>query len=151
MPTASSASSSGFSYDSMLDPACTRPPGMRLVLPDYDRRRVRAGILHFGVGVFHRSHLACYADQLLHCADTEPDCLNWGVCGVGIRPSARAAYEAFKAQDGLYSLIALGPDGGSTVRIVGSLVDFVVRARAAHAAVPQARARRHALCQLHHH
>jgi mannitol 2-dehydrogenase len=56
-----------------------------LPVPGYDRSRVRAGIVHLGVGAFHRSHQALYLDRLLAAGQGE----EWGICGVGVLPADR--------------------------------------------------------------
>jgi len=48
--------------------------------PGYDRSRVTAGIVHFGVGGFHRAHQAMYLDQLM----ARGEALDFGICGVGV-------------------------------------------------------------------
>ena len=92
-----------------------------LKVPAYDRDQVKTGIVHIGVGGFHRSHQAFYTDQLLH----QPDQADWGVCGVFLLPSDKALYEKLKAQDGLYTLIVKEFDGTLTKRVVGSLTELI--------------------------
>jgi mannitol 2-dehydrogenase len=53
--------------------------------PTYDRDRVRTGIVHLGVGGFHRSHQAMYLDRLMGVGKA----LDWGICGDGVLPSDR--------------------------------------------------------------
>ena len=50
--------------------------------PRYDRSQVKVGIVHFGVGAFHRSHQAMYLDRLMN----QGQALDWGICGVGVLP-----------------------------------------------------------------
>jgi mannitol 2-dehydrogenase len=45
--------------------------------PRYDRRQVTTGIVHIGVGNFHRSHQAMYIDTLMNGGAA----LDWGICG----------------------------------------------------------------------
>ena len=52
-------------------------------LPRYDRRRVTTGIVHIGVGDFHRSHQAMYIDTLMNNGAA----MDWGICGIGLQPS----------------------------------------------------------------
>src|SRR5512133_1062467 len=63
-------------------------PGV--AIPAYDRSRVRVGIVHFGVGGFHRAHQAMYLDRLMNAGLA----LDWGICGVGVLPSERRMAEA---------------------------------------------------------
>ena len=57
--------------------------GRSIAVPSYDRDRVRTGIVHLGVGGFHRSHQAMYVDRLLN--DGLGD--GYGICGVGVLPA----------------------------------------------------------------
>ena len=82
-------------------------------LPDYDRRAVKAGIVHLGIGNFHRAHQAVYIDRCLK-AD-----LHWGITGVSLRRSDMA--EALNPQDGLFGVVARGAAGSET-RIIGSVL-----------------------------
>ncbi|MGY1812639.1 mannitol dehydrogenase family protein [Blastococcus sp. SYSU D00820] len=90
--------------------------------PRYDRAAVRPGIVHLGVGGFHRSHQALYADRLLD-AGQSPD---WGICGVGVLPADRRMAEVMAAQDCLYTLVVKHPDGFLDARVVGSLVRYLL-------------------------
>ena len=51
-------------------------------VPTYDRSKVTTGIVHFGVGGFHRAHQAMYLDGLMN----QGKALDWGICGVGVMP-----------------------------------------------------------------
>jgi len=90
--------------------------------PTYDRNAVTAGIVHIGVGGFHRSHEACYTDDLLASADANA----WGICGVGLREADRKIADILKRQDYLYTLIVKHPDGQIVNRVIGSLIDFML-------------------------
>ncbi len=70
-------------------------------VPTYDRSRVRTGIVHLGVGAFHRSHQAMYLDRLLEQGQAQ----DWGICGVGLLPADRRTAEVMAAQDCLYTLV----------------------------------------------
>lgn len=89
--------------------------------PSYDRSAVTAGIVHFGVGGFHRAHQAMYLDRLMN----EGKALDWGICGMGVMPSDTRMRDALKASDGLYTLVVKNPDGSRDVRVVGSIIDYV--------------------------
>ncbi len=88
-------------------------------IPAYDRSIVKTGILHVGIGAFHRAHQACYADQILHL----PHHSDWGICGVGLRDADRKIVDTLVQQDGLYTLMITLPDGTTTARIIGSVVE----------------------------
>ena len=78
-----------------------------LALPSYDRSAVRTGIVHFGVGGFHRAHQAMYLDRLMN----DGKALDWGICGVGVLPQDAAMKSVMDAQDCLYTLVLKNPDG----------------------------------------
>ena len=89
--------------------------------PTYHRDRVRTGIVHFGVGGFHRSHQAMYLDGLMR----DGKALDWGVCGVGVLPSDRRMKDVMAAQDCLYTLVVKHPDGSFEPRVIGSIVEYL--------------------------
>ncbi|WP_049623220.1 mannitol dehydrogenase family protein [Frateuria defendens] len=91
-----------------------------VAIPAYDRSQLRVGIVHFGVGGFHRSHQAMYLDRLMNAGKA----LDWGVCGVGVMPEDRLMEQALKAQDGLYTLVIKHADGQWEPRVIGSLLDY---------------------------
>ena len=79
----------------------------RLPVPDYDRSLVTSGVVHLGVGGFHRAHLAMYHDRLL----SEGHGLDWGICGVGVLAADWRMKQVLQAQDGLYTLVIKHADG----------------------------------------
>jgi mannitol 2-dehydrogenase len=89
-------------------------------MPSYDRGGVGIGIVHFGVGGFHRAHQAAYIDRLLE----QGLATEWGICGVGVLPADRRMRDVLRAQDGLYTLVAQHPDGSRQPRVIGSIVDY---------------------------
>jgi mannitol 2-dehydrogenase len=92
-----------------------------LTVPSYDRSRLKAGIVHFGVGGFHRAHEAMYLDRLM----TEGKAYDWAVCGVGVMPADQRMRDVLQAQDGLYTLVVKSPDGGLDARVIGSIVEYL--------------------------
>jgi mannitol 2-dehydrogenase len=91
----------------------------RIAVPSYDRSAVTPGVVHIGVGGFHRAHQALFHDRLLRRGHTD-----WGICGVGLLDADRAMRDALQAQDGLYTLVAKHAGGGDEGRVVGSLVEY---------------------------
>ena len=82
-------------------------------VPDYDRARVTPGIVHLGIGAFHRAHMAVYVDDLLA---KDP---SWGIVGASLRrPDTK---EALEPQDGLYT-IAVRDAAGTHPRVIGSIL-----------------------------
>jgi mannitol 2-dehydrogenase len=90
-------------------------------VPGYDRGRVTSGVVHFGVGGFHRAHQAMYLDTLMG----EGEALDWGITGVGVLPGDRRMHEVLHAQDCLYTLVVKDPDGTMHPRVIGSIVDYL--------------------------
>ncbi|MFC3689990.1 mannitol dehydrogenase family protein [Aquipuribacter hungaricus] len=93
-----------------LDPA--------VPVPGYDRGALRVGIVHLGVGGFHRAHQAAYLDDLM----ARGLGTDWALCGVGVLPHDRRIIETLQRQDGLYTLVVKHPDGRREPRVVGSVV-----------------------------
>jgi mannitol 2-dehydrogenase len=90
-------------------------------VPRYDRRRVTTGIVHIGVGGFHRSHQAMYIDTLMNNGAA----MDWGICGIGLQPSNARMRDVLAAQDGLYTLVLRHGDGTWDVRVIGSIVEYL--------------------------
>jgi mannitol 2-dehydrogenase len=95
-------------------------PQLTIPVPQYGRSKVGVGIVHFGVGGFHRAHQAMYVDRLLNKGLAD----DWGICGVGVMPADKRMRDALDGQDGLYTLIIEHPDGTREPHVVGSIVDF---------------------------
>jgi mannitol 2-dehydrogenase len=91
-------------------------------VPAYDRGRVTTGIVHIGVGGFHRAHEALYLDRIM----SEGAALDWGICGVGVMPADREMRDALEAQDHLYTVVEKHGDGAQDVRVVGSIVEYLL-------------------------
>jgi mannitol-1-phosphate/altronate dehydrogenase len=95
-----------------------RPP---VCVPGYDPSAVRPGIVHLGLGNFHRAHMARYTHDLM---ERRTDALQWGIVGAGLLPADRRMHESLLAQDGLYTLVERsGAD--ESVSVVGSLAGLV--------------------------
>jgi len=95
-------------------------PRIPIAKPTYDRSEIGIGIVHFGVGGFHRAHQAMYVDRLLEQGLAS----EWGICGVGVLPADRKMADVMAAQDGLYTLVIENPDGTRDARVIGSIVDY---------------------------
>lgn len=83
--------------------------------PAYDRAALTPGIVHIGLGAFHRAHQAVYTDAAL-ATEFGP----WGIVGVSLRSTAIA--QDMRAQGGLYSVITRDAAGDSA-RVVGCVID----------------------------
>ncbi len=93
-----------------------------MLLPPYDRSGLTTGIVHIGVGGFHRSHQARYVDQLLRQGKAR----EWAITGVGVLPSDARMRDALKVNDGLYSLVVKHPDGSRETDVIGSITDMLL-------------------------
>jgi mannitol 2-dehydrogenase len=89
-------------------------------VPSYDRSAMTTGIVHFGLGNFHRAHQAMYLDRLMSAGQA----LDWGICGVGVMPADKRMKQVLSEQDHLYTLVLKHPDGTLEPRVIGSVVDF---------------------------
>ncbi|MGB5735499.1 MAG: hypothetical protein WBM40_13770 [Thiohalocapsa sp.] len=94
----------------------------KIACPSHDRSKITAGIVHVGVGGFHRSHQAYCTNALMN----ETDASDWGICGVGLCEADRNMREMLKAQDYLYTLIVRHPRGAVETCVIGSLCDFLL-------------------------
>ncbi len=94
------------------------PPGISV--PSYRRAGLSAGILHFGVGNFHRAHQAVYLDELF-ASGLDHD---WAIVGAGVRDADVVVREKLSRQDWLTTVVA--QEAHSTnVRVTGPMIDFV--------------------------
>jgi mannitol 2-dehydrogenase len=89
--------------------------------PTYDREDLTTGIVHFGLGNFHRAHQAMFLDRLM----TEGKALDWAICGVGVMPVDRRMRDVLAAQDDLYTLVLKHPDGTLEPRVIGSIREYL--------------------------
>jgi mannitol 2-dehydrogenase len=88
--------------------------------PSYARTALRPGILHIGVGNFHRAHQAIYLDDLFNRGKD----LDWALIGAGVRGGDEAMRRALEPQDWLTTVVELEP-GANAARISGSMAGFV--------------------------
>jgi mannitol 2-dehydrogenase len=94
---------------------------LTIPVPSYDRSQLKVGIVHVGVGAFHRAHQAMYLDRLLEQGKAG----DWAICGVGVMPFDLQMKEAMEAQDSLYTLVLKDPQGGWEPRVIGSIVQYL--------------------------
>lgn len=92
-----------------------------VLVPKYNRTSITPGILHFGVGAFHRSHQALTIDKLMSQGLAQ----DWGIIGVGLLNSDKGMLEALKPQDCLYTLITKHHDGKLDFHVIGSIIDYI--------------------------
>jgi mannitol-1-phosphate/altronate dehydrogenase len=82
---------------------------------------MQPGIIHLGLGGFHRAHMARYVHDLM---ERVPDVNDWGIIGVGLRKSDRSLIEALARQDCLYTLVERDGDGEKST-VIGSIVRVI--------------------------
>jgi mannitol 2-dehydrogenase len=94
---------------------------LSIPVPSYDRSSVSVGIVHFGVGGFHRAHQAMYVDSLMD----QGKALEWGICGVGVMPFDLKVRDALVPQNCLYTLVLKDSQGEWTPKVIGSIVSYL--------------------------
>ena len=88
--------------------------------PRYDRAALTPGIVHIGLGNFHRAHQSWYLHRLLQLGLDH----DWAIVGAGVRPYDAAQREKLLGQDCLSTLIELDP-AGKSAEVVGAMIDYV--------------------------
>ncbi len=86
--------------------------------PRFDRRALKTGILHFGIGAFHRAHQAVYTDDAMEAGDQD-----WMIEGVSLRSPSVA--EQMNPQDGWFT-VAAREDAAAQFRLIGSVKRVLV-------------------------
>lgn len=97
----------------------TLPPNV--AVPAYRRADLSAGILHFGVGNFHRSHQAVYLDRLFN----EGCDHDWAIVGAGVFEGEKKGRDILAAQDWLTTLVEQDT-GHMAARVTGAMIGFLV-------------------------
>lgn len=87
--------------------------------PRYDRSRLSPGIVHIGLGNFHRAHQAVYLDDLFNLGESH----DWALIGAGVRAPDAKMQAALAAQDYLTTVIELDPKG-MRARVTGAMTGF---------------------------
>ena len=119
-------------------------PDLSTLAPAYDRSAITTGIVHIGVGGFHRAHQAMYIDRLMReglksgapgstgsgapgitGSGAPGTCLDWGICGVGLLPGDARMRDALASQDHTYTLTLKHPDGHHESTVIGSIHDYL--------------------------
>ncbi len=104
----------------MLNNAALAVLPAKVAGPAYDRADLTGGIVHIGVGNFHRAHMAVYLDRLFGLGLDH----DWALVGAGVRAGDAAMRDRLAAQDWLTTVVELDPHGLSA-RVIGSMIDFV--------------------------
>ncbi|MBZ9677796.1 mannitol dehydrogenase family protein [Mesorhizobium sp. ES1-1] len=88
--------------------------------PKYDRASLKAGIVHFGVGNFHRSHQAVYLDDLFNSGLGH----DWALVGAGVFEGEKVGRAKLEEQDWLTTVVEQD-EGHMSARVTGSMIDFL--------------------------
>ena len=89
-------------------------------VPLYDRASLKAGIVHIGVGNFHRSHQAVYLDDLFNLGEGH----DFALIGAGVRAADEEMRQKLKAQDWLTTVVEQEADR-SSARVTGAMIDYI--------------------------
>lgn len=89
-----------------------------VVLPSYDRSNLKAGIVHLGIGAFHRAHQAFYTEAVLNQFGGD-----WGIIGCSLRSSS--VRDQLSPQDSLYTLVERSGDG-EKLQLIGAVIKNLV-------------------------
>ena len=89
-----------------------------VILPQYDRSKLTAGIVHLGIGAFHRAHQAFYTEAALNQFGG-----NWGIIGCSLRSST--VRDQLTPQDGLYTLVERSGEG-EKLQVIGAVIQNLV-------------------------
>ena len=89
--------------------------------PRYALGLRRVGIVHLGLGGFHRAHMARYTHELMQ---QDAAALDWAIAGAGLLPADRRIADSLGPQDGLYTLVERSGHG-ETVSVVGSVAEVI--------------------------
>ncbi|MGY1447734.1 mannitol dehydrogenase family protein [Pseudomonas chlororaphis] len=100
-------------------------------LPAYDLAETRQGMVHIGVGGFHRAHQAYYTDALMNTGEG----LDWSICGLGLRAEDRRARDDLAGQDYLFTLFELGDSDAAEVRVIGAISEMLLAEDGAQALI----------------
>lgn len=88
--------------------------------PTYARDDIRPGIVHFGVGNFHRAHQGSYLDRLFSMGLGH----EWAIIGAGVMPAEERTRETLRHQDWLTLLVTQSAEA-STARVIAPMIDFL--------------------------
>lgn len=91
-----------------------------VLTPTYDRAALTPGIVHIGLGNFHRAHQSWYLHRLMQMGLAH----DWAIIGAGVRPNDEIMREKLSRQDYLTTLIELDPSGTSA-EVTGSMIGYV--------------------------
>ena len=94
-----------------------------LNIPSFKKEECKIGIVHLGVGNFHRAHQALYINNYIE----ETKDANWGICGINLRKEERENFNFLKNREGKYILKTVSTDGDnefSEIHSIQKLIDW---------------------------
>ena len=94
--------------------------------PGYDRKALTGGIVHFGLGNFHRAHQAVYLDRLMNTGAGH----DFAIIGAGVMASDARMRDVLAAQDYLYTVVEQSA-ASSEARVIGAMIDHLPAADSA--------------------
>src|SRR6516164_5413098 len=103
-----------------LSAAALAHPPSGVAVPKYRRSDLAAGIVHIGVGNFHRAHQAVYLDDLFNAGLNH----DWAIIGSGVRDADVAIRDKLKQQDWLTTVVEQEAET-TKIRVTGPMIDFV--------------------------
>jgi mannitol 2-dehydrogenase len=92
----------------------------KIRVPQYQREQLTPGILHFGVGNFHRAHLAVYLDDLFNQGLN----FDWAIIGAGVMTFDEDMRQTLTTQDFLTTVVEQDNDV-SSAHVTGAMIDFI--------------------------
>lgn len=87
----------------------------------FDRSHIQVGMVHIGVGNFHRAHQAFYTNLLLE----NPHQQTWGICGIALLPSDETLIQKLRRQQGEYTLTVCGRSGHDEAYRIGAITELI--------------------------
>ena len=78
-----------------------------LAISSFNRKNCKTGIVHLGIGNFHRAHQANYINEYLNTSNN----LNWGICGINLRKEDSKKFDNLKLKKGKYILKTISTSG----------------------------------------
>ncbi|MFT7756278.1 UNVERIFIED_CONTAM: hypothetical protein ODX46_09350, partial [Salmonella enterica subsp. enterica serovar Enteritidis] len=91
-----------------------------VAVPGYRQADLTAGIIHFGIGNFHRAHQAVYLDDLFNAGSDH----DWAIVGAGVLASDETMRQKLREQDWLTTVVEQD-SGHRTARVTASMIDYL--------------------------
>ncbi len=92
-----------------------------LAISSFNRENCKTGIVHLGVGNFHRAHQANYIDEYLNSSNN----INWGICGINLRKEDSKNFENLKLRKGKYILKTISTSGDEKYKDISSIIKLI--------------------------